>query len=95
MFKYDLQYEQTMAKIFNSGCGKVLIDGKPDTPELAYTSYLAYQDQLLDRSAKLQAGYACLELEKAYMQNATGATKKAVDDCQKAKYQKYIAAQER
>ncbi len=95
MFKYDLQYEQTMAKIFKSGCGKVFIDRKPDTPELAYTSYLAYQDQLLDRSAKLQAGYACLELEKAYMQNAPGATRKAVDECQKAKYQTYVTAQER
>jgi hypothetical protein len=91
---YERKYEETVLRVANQGCEKVYVDGKPGSAERAYVHYLAFEAKLLDNSAKTQAGYACLELDMAYMRNEPGATAEAAEECKESKYQQYIAAQQ-
>ncbi len=94
MQPYKRKYEETVLRVANQGCEKVYVDGKPGSAERAYVHYLAFEAKLLDVSAQTQAGYACLELDMAYMRNEPGATAEAAEECKESKYQQYIAAQQ-
>ncbi len=91
---YEREYEETVIRVANQGCEKVYVAGKPGSAERAYVHYLEFEAKLLDVSAQTQAGYACLELDMAYMRGEPGATQEAADECKESKYQQYIAAQQ-